>query len=115
MYGEHKGHDCVLAAEAVVEQHHAIEDHLRTLRSRHDELQRAFRRIEGTAVAVRAKEIETVHTVREHFEELMAAFLQRRQALITRTKVVSAQKVKQLVRQKAFVSTFCLCVCVGRE
>ncbi|XP_062500833.1 uncharacterized protein LOC134178065 isoform X2 [Corticium candelabrum] len=104
VYGEHKGHDCVLAAEAVVEQHHAIEDHLRTLRSRHDELQRAFRRIEGTAVAVRAKEIETVHTVREHFEELMAAFLQRRQALITRTKVVSAQKVKQLVRQKAAIT-----------
>ena len=101
VYGEHKGHDCVLAAEAVEEQHEAIEEYVDTLQSKQDELQQAYRKIDDTAVAIKAKEIETVHAVREHFEEIMAAVLQRKQALITRAKMMSAQKIKQLAQQKA--------------
>lgn len=108
VYGEHKGHDCVLAAEAVVEQHQAIEEHMRALQCKQTELHQAYRKIEDTTVAIKAKEIETVHTVREHFEQIMAAFLRRRQALITRAKVMSAQKIKQLSQQKAYVRYMCI-------
>jgi low affinity Fe/Cu permease len=101
VYGEHKGHDCVLAAEAVEEQHQAIEEYVNTLQNKLDELQRAYRKIEDTTVAIKAKEIETVHAVREHFEEIMAAVLRRKQTLITQAKLMSAQKIRQLSQQKA--------------
>jgi hypothetical protein len=75
-----------------------------TLQNKLDELQRAYRKIEDTTVAIKAKEIETVHAVREHFEEIMAAVLRRKQTLITQAKLMSAQKIRQLSQQKAAMS-----------